>query len=62
MSDSGAFHVVQKRHNGVIQGYEVYCNNIPYIRGSKALLTRREARWVAEKLNAETGKRFVAAA
>jgi hypothetical protein len=62
MSDTGAFHVVRKSHNDVIQGYEVYCNNIPFHKGSKTPLRQREARWIAEKLNAETGKRFEAAA
>jgi len=59
LKKTGAFHVVCKRHNDVIRGYEVYCNNIPYIKGSLQALSRREARWVADKLNRETGQTFV---
>lgn len=58
MKTVGAFHVVCMRHNNVIRGYEVYCNNVPYIKGSSQPLSRREARWVADKLNTETGKQF----
>jgi hypothetical protein len=58
MKDIGAFHVVCKRHNNVIQGYEVYCNNVPYIKGSLKPLGMREARWVSEKLNISSGMVF----
>lgn len=59
MKTGDSFHVVRRHRGRQPLGYEVYCNNVPYIKGSSQPLGRREARWIAEKLNREIGQQFV---
>lgn len=47
------FHVVHIRHWSTHRGYEVWCNNTPFIRLRDGLsLTRHEAYRLARSLNA----------
>jgi hypothetical protein len=59
----GDFHVVRKRHfvqakdkpaKLVTTSYQVYCNNVPFLKGAGKALSRREAEWLRDILN----KRF----
>ena len=52
------FHVVRCHFNDKPMGYEVYCCNEPFLKGSGQPLRLREARWIAETLNARTGMRW----
>lgn len=59
----GDFHVVRRRKffrrpsgNVVLRAYDyqVYCNNVPFLKGAGKNLSRREAQWITDILN----KRF----
>lgn len=58
----GDFHVVRKRKFRSVgtkniryhTHFEVYCNNVPFLKGSGQALSKREAQWIADILN----KRF----
>jgi len=58
----GDFHVVRKRRFRSVgteqiryhTHFEVYCCNVPFLKGSGQALSKREAQWIADILN----KRF----
>lgn len=54
----GDFHVVARHVYGhddkIVRGktrHEIYCNNVPFLKGSGKPLSHREAEWIAGILN-----------